>query len=120
MFTKYPNRLRDGSLPGDQRTPDRWFDTSAFELPPLNTYGNAGANILDADGLINQDIALIKNFALRPLGEGARVQFRAELFNAFNHPNFRGPSSNVQASTFGRVSSTLDARIIQFALKLHF
>ena len=120
VFTKYPNRLRDGSLPGDQRTPDRWFDTSAFELPPLNTYGNAGANILDADGLINQDIAFIKNFALRSLGEGARVQFRAELFNAFNHPNFRGPSSNVQASTFGRVSSTLDARIIQFALKLHF
>ena len=118
--TRYPNRLRNGSLPADERTTQRWFDVSAWELPPLNTYGNSGSNILDSDGLINQDLALIKNFGLSFLGEGGSLQFRAEFFNVFNHANFRPPSANIQAATVGIVSSTLDARIIQFALKLHF
>src|SRR5262249_4426649 len=118
--TRYPNRLRSGSLSADERTPQKWFDFSAFELPPLNTYGNSGSNILDSDGLINQDLALIKNFGLAFLGEGGNLQFRAEFFNIFNHPNFRPPTANIQSATVGIVSSTLDARIIQFALKLHF
>jgi hypothetical protein len=117
---RYPNRLRTGALPADQRTPAKWFDYAAWELPPLNTYGNSGPNILDADGLINQDIALIKNFVLPFLGEGANLQFRAEFFNAFNHPNFRPPIGNIQSAVVGTITSTLDARIIQFGLKLHF
>lgn len=118
--SRYPNRLKNGSLPSDQRTPQKWFDFSAWELPPLNTYGNSGPNVLDADGLINQDLALIKNFGLPFLGEAGSLQFRSEFFNAFNHPNFRPPDGNIQAATIGVVSSTLDARIIQFALKLLF
>jgi hypothetical protein len=48
------------------------------------------------------------------------TQFRAEFFNAFNHPSFLGVSTNVDSSLFGQVTSTHDPRLIQFGLKLNF
>ena len=87
----------------------------------MNTYGNSGRNIIDRDGIINQDLALIKNWNLTMLPtEEGRLQLRFELFNAFNHPNFGGPSSNIQSAAFGRVSGALFGRVIQTALKVYF
>jgi len=60
------------------------------------------------------------SLGLTKWGEKKRIDIRLEAFNVFNHANFRPPSANIQAVTVGIVSSTLDARIIQFALKLHF
>jgi hypothetical protein len=48
------------------------------------------------------------------------VQFRAEFFNLFNNVNFNAPNSNVSSAQFGRITSALDPRIIQFGLKLLF
>lgn len=130
-----PNRIGSGRL--DNSTITKWFDTSAFELPPCdvsafgeefcqtsllsNTYGNAGKGILDTDGIINFDFALVKNFNLSMIPtEQGRLQLRFEFFNAFNHPNFRGPNSNIQSAGFGTVNGALQGRQIQFALKMYF
>ena len=115
LTQRLPNRICDGNLPTDQRKPERWFDGGCFPVPANNTVGNSGYYFLDIDGVINQDLALIKNFGVR---EPLRVQFRAEFFNLFNHPNFGAPvTRNVESTTFGRVLSALDPRIIQFGLK---
>jgi hypothetical protein len=110
---------------GDPRvkkpTPDRWFNTDAFSdvLPPgVFAYGNAGRNILIADGINNLDLGLFKNFRL---GEERRLQFRAEFFNVANHANFGIPDRNRASSAFGRVNATTTLnRQIQFGLKLIF
>ena len=124
ILPRRPNRVCDGNLPTNQRTVERWFDTSCIEAPastllggPIDTLGNAGAHYLDGDGTINQDFGLYKNFTVR---EPMSLQFRAEFFNLFNHPNFGFPASTLEAATFGRVTSATDGRIIQFGLKFRW
>jgi len=70
-------------------------------------------------GFWNTDFALVKAFTIR---EPLHLEFRAELFNLFNHPNFGNPGANVASSgSFGVISSTVSSpRIAQFALKLRF
>ncbi len=98
-------------------TPDRWFNTAAFAFPPPGTFGNAGRNILDGPGFQNVNASLMKNTSLT---EGVNLQFRAEVFNLFNHPNFNLPDNFLGSPTFGRISSARDPRHIQFGLKLLF
>ena len=52
--------------------------------------------------------------------EKVKTEFRAEFFNAFNHPNFSVPVRDLGDGNFGRVTSTADPRIIQFGLKVLF
>lgn len=115
-----PNRVADGNLPSDQRTVDRWFDTSAFVELTANTrnqiFGNSGIGIVRGPGMVNLDFNLAKNFALT---ERLGLQFRAEMFNALNHSNFGVPGVTTGAG-FAQIVSAADARIIQFALKLKF
>ncbi len=99
------------------RTPERWFNTSAFNFPAPGTFGNAGRNILDGPDFQNVNASLMKNTALT---ERVNLQFRAEFFNLFNHPNFNLPDNFLGSPTFGRISSARDPRHIQFGLKLLF
>ncbi|HEX3184005.1 MAG TPA: TonB-dependent receptor [Pyrinomonadaceae bacterium] len=98
-------------------TPERWFNTAAFAFPPPGTFGNAGRNILNGPGFQNFNASLMKNTALT---ESVNLQFRAEVFNLFNHPNFNLPDNFLGSPTFGRISSARDPRHIQFGLKLLF
>jgi hypothetical protein len=104
--------------------PDRYWDINAFELPPVNQSGNLGRNTLIGPGLVNLDLSLGKSFNL---GENRNLQFRAEVFNAPNHPNFAVPSgviaftnaSSAISPTWGRITSTVTtSRQIQLGLKL--
>lgn len=116
--TTLPDRLASGRL--DKPTIDRWFDAAAFANPAAFTFGTAGINILRGDGYQNLDLSLGKNF---PFNEARSryLQFRAEFFNAFNHPNFGLPNANInQPAQVGRVFTAADPRIIQLALKLFF
>jgi outer membrane receptor protein involved in Fe transport len=114
--TDRADRIGSGKL--DNPTLDHWFDTSAFVIPELYTFGNSGRNILRGDGLSNWDFSLLKNFRIR---EGMRLQFRAEFFNFPNHADFGTPNANLSSSNLGRVTYTRnDPRIGQFALKLIF
>ncbi|MBI4481306.1 MAG: TonB-dependent receptor, partial [Acidobacteria bacterium] len=118
--------IKDAILGG----PDRYFDTSVFELQPAGFLGNAGRNILVGPGLATVDFSVLKNTRVRFLGEQGNVMFRAEFFNIFNRPNFGLPADTVFAggadnerplSTAGRITRTItSSRQVQFGLKIMF
>jgi len=87
------------------------------------TFGNAPRTITSVrqPGANNMDVSLFKTFNLSKRNEGIRLQFRAEAFNVFNHPQFQGPDTLVGDSLFGVISSTVNnPRELQLALKLYF
>jgi hypothetical protein len=116
------------------KDPDRWYDPFAFELPAAGVFGNLGRNTLIGPGLSNFDFSLLKNIPLEGVSENFRVQFRMEVFNAFNHANFDLPGNSqgltsasfIFTNTSGQpnlgatrpVRTTNEARELQFALKL--
>ncbi len=97
---------------------EQWFNTAAF-VPNSgqNRPGNEGRSVIKGPGLKRFDLSLFKNIKFR---ESMSMQFRAEAFNIFNHTNFNTFGTNIFSSTFGRIASVHDARIIQFGLKLYF
>jgi hypothetical protein len=92
-----PDRLdrpgcEDAVNPGN---PSQYIKVNCFAFPnPSTRLGNAGRNSLTGPGVVTADIALIKNLPVGGLGNGARVQLRAELFNAANRANFAAPLAN--------------------------
>ncbi len=106
----------NGSRP-EAQVLHEYFNTAAFTLNPVGTFGNAGRNILFGPGMENIDFGLLKNFAVR---ERYKVQFRAEAFNLFNHPNFNNPAASFSSSNFGIITSAGAPRVIQLALKAMF
>jgi hypothetical protein len=97
--------------------PQRWFDGSAFALPPYGSFGSAGRNIVAGPGLANVDFSVLKNLGL---GDAATLQLRAELFNMLNTPNFLNPNVFFGTPGFGRVLAARDGREVQFGVKLIF
>ncbi len=95
----------------------RYFNTAAFALPALGTAGNSGRSILTGPGGATWNLSAFKNFV--PI-ERHRLQFRAELFGAFNHPNFGNPNTAFNNSNFGRILSAGGNRVAQFGLKYLF
>jgi hypothetical protein len=113
-------------------SPDCWFyvagnskcqalspgTTSAYKDPPQYTYGTPLRNTLYSGTLNELDFNIIKTFYVR---EGISLEFHAEAFNLLNHPSFSAPSTNIDSSSGGQVSSTINSsRELQFALKIHF
>jgi hypothetical protein len=99
------------------KTPHQWFDTSAFLLPALYTFGNAPRNAVIGPGLEEFDFSLQRDIIVK---EPLMLQFRAEAYNLLNHPNFNIPNRIAFTPNFGSISSAQDSRQIQFALKLLF
>jgi hypothetical protein len=113
----------------------QWFNTAAF-APAFFGYGSAGRGLVRGPGINNLDLAVFKNFRF---SERTSLQFRAEFFNALNHPQYLNPGTSatfnvdptapagsfptryVQTNTtFGVITATRDPRTIQFGLKLNF
>ncbi len=109
--------LRDPNLPVDQREIGKWFDTDAFRQPAQYRFGNQGVNLLRGDGTASFDFSILRNFSF---GESKRLQFRAEMFNAFNHTDLNVPGRVFGAAGFGIVSGSAPARRIQLGLRLTF
>lgn len=100
-------------------TTGEWFNTAAFTLEPYGTFGNAGRNTIPNPGRNAANLTLLKNFRFH---ERATVQFRWEVYNAFNQPNWGNPG-NVFGTNFGVISSIAGdtpMRQTQFGLKLLF
>lgn len=104
--------------------PDEYFDVTAFTPQQRGFHGTLGRNTLIGPGLLNLDLSLLKDFALR---SDHKVQFRAEVFNVLNRANFSQPATNVfnnqgnRVAGAGRISSTsTTARQIQVALRYQF
>jgi hypothetical protein len=114
-----PNRLSDGTLPGDQRSINLWFNPAAFATPSPAAYGNAGRNILRAPGMTNTDLALSRSFRWNE-SERRRVQIRWEVFNAFNHTNLGVPIHSTDSPALGSITSAGSARVIQLGARLEF
>jgi hypothetical protein len=110
--------------------PNRWFDPNCYVLQAPGTLGNVPRHSIRGPGFFNLDFAMLKN---TKVSEKLDIQFRAEFFNATNHPNFRAPESftlftgTAAAPTpnpnpnVGRILTTANSsRQIQFGLKFIF
>ncbi len=112
-----PNLIADPNANAPQ-TAQRWFNTSAFQMPAQFTFGNAGRNVVFGDGEANVDVSVRKETAIN---ERSRVEFRAEIFNVLNHTNLADvPGRTAFTPAFGRYTSAQSSRQIPFALKLLF
>jgi hypothetical protein len=107
-----------------------WLNPAAFVSNPLGTYGNIGRNALRGPHTINFDAAISRSFKIK---ERYSLQIRLDALNVFNHANFVGAispagtvtgystlSTAMSSSTFGRVASAFDPRILQFSAKIYF
>jgi len=122
------NLVGDPSLPEDRSLEQKlkqWFNTdpSVWATPATGTFGTTPKSFLRGPGFFNFDYSLVKSFPIPygPLREAQRIDFRAEFFNIFNHPNFSTPNTTMTSPQFGQILTTVgDPRIIQFALKYIF
>jgi outer membrane receptor protein involved in Fe transport len=113
------NPVLSGDRPRAQQVL-QWFDRTAFALPAVGAYGNAGRNSLIGTASSTTNLALFKDFRM-PLREAMRLQFRSEFFNLFNNVNFSNPNATFSAgANMGRITVAAEARVIQFGLKLIF
>jgi hypothetical protein len=123
--TDRPDLVANPDLPASQRNPQRWFNTGAFEPPPIFTDsqgafsipGNEGRNVITGPGLAASDASLDRRFRLT---ERFNTVFRAEFFNLTNHPNFDRPGLIVGTTQFGMISAADNSRQIQFSLRLNW
>jgi Carboxypeptidase regulatory-like domain len=109
-----------------ERTFTRWFNTAAFARPAQGTFGNAAKDLFRGPGLNNWDMTVYRKF---PIGSEQRyIQFRTELYNAFNHTQFQfvdnsarfDPAGNQVNGRFGQVVAARQPRVIQFAISFYF
>jgi Carboxypeptidase regulatory-like domain/TonB dependent receptor len=114
-----PNLVGNPELPESERTLNRWFNTDAFAAfnPSPQAFGDAGVGIMRGPGYANFDFTFAKNFNLN---EQRYVQFRTEVFNAFNRANFGPPNVMRDSTGFGQILTASTARIVQFGLKFYF
>jgi hypothetical protein len=117
--TQRPNLVGDPELPADQRTPLRWFDTSAFAVAPVFTLGSASRNPVRGPGYRNVDLAISRRIPL-PMRSGTALELRAEAFNLLNTPAFANPGAILGTATFGVISAAGDPRVLQLAAKFLF
>ena len=125
--TLYPDIV--GSPSVSNPSISRWFNTAAFANPATGTFGDTGRNTLIGPGFSDVDFSVAKEFPLH--FEGIRLEFRADMFNVFNHPNFANPDSDVGLTSGGVLADSAGGtinhtenytgqRIIQLGLHLRF
>jgi hypothetical protein len=107
----------DWREPASNRTAAHYFNPAAFAMPAANTFGNVGRNTVIGPGLIGIDLTFAKQFRIN---ERVQLQFRGELFNAPNHPNFNVIGRIINSATFAQALSQLDPRELQFGAKVLF
>jgi hypothetical protein len=127
-----PNLVGNPELPASERTPDHWFNTAAFArniVGGKTLPGNAGRNVIRGPGYVNLDLGFAKYL---PAGSRRRAQFRVEIFNVFNRPQFALPVLVMDDPAFGKITHTRNptnfgssatsfaSRMIQLGLKLEF
>ena len=124
--TQRPDVVPSASIYANTNDPTQILNPLAFAFPAQGQFGNLGRGVVRGPGIKNVDFSMAKTFRI---DERFNVQFRAEMFNAFNWVNFRahnlsvaggGIENNFSNGGFGRANSTRGAREIQFGLKFTF
>ena len=113
--TQRPDVLRDPN--NGPHTAEQWFDTKAFQMPAVYTFGSAGAYLVNSDGRHNFDLSVAKSLRLF---EGHALNVRGEFFNLTNSVSMSDPSGSFTAAAFGTVSSATAARQVQLGLRYTF
>jgi hypothetical protein len=114
-----PNRVSGCDPYAASHSHFQWINSACFVAPPAGELGNAARVPVVGPDFVNSDFSVIKDFALprREMG----LNFRAEFFNLFNHPEYGMPVNDINAPGFGSVNSTVNnPRLIQLALKLSY
>lgn len=124
-----PNITGNPVLSDSKRTLGRYFNVDAFSVPTLGTFGNGGKNPIRGPGINTWDMSFFKSLVIPWFGrhdgwaarESAKIEFRAEMFNIFNHTQFGNPHATLGNGNFGTIDSTsIGPREVQFGLRLEF
>jgi len=115
--TQRPNLVGDPTLPADERTTAKWFNTAAFTDAPQFTLGSASRNPVRGPSYRNVDFAVMRRLAVT---SGRAFEFRAEIFNLLNTRNFNAPAAVLGPASFGTITTALDPRVVQLAVKFLF
>jgi hypothetical protein len=115
--TQRPNLAGDPTLPADQRTDAHWFNTAAFGIAPQFTIGTASRNPVRGPSYRDVDLSVVRRVRITP---GQSFEFRAEIFNLFNTVNLGAPAAVAGAASFGTITTALDPRVVQLAVKYVF
>jgi hypothetical protein len=124
QFSGRPDRIGNGNVGGSLtdliESHQPIFNRSAFAVPLAGRgyYGNSARSVLVGPGSANWNAIVAKNIYL--FSERARAQLRCELYNAFNHPNFNSPSTNISSSSFGLVTGAATGRRVQISARFEF
>lgn len=94
-----------------------WFNIASYKQAPYGFYGNASNGSIRGPAEFTGNTALYKTFSIE---KKLDLQFRAEAFNVANHPNYAAVSTSYGAGNFGAVTSALDPRILEFAMRASF
>jgi hypothetical protein len=103
--------------PYGDKSNTRYLNPAAFALPAPGSLSNMGAGSILGPGTWQFDAALSRTFRF---GDVKRMEFRVEAFNITNSFRMQPPTTNFNSNIFGQVTSALDPRIMQFALKYVF
>ena len=103
--------------PYGDKTINNWLNPLAFAQPALGTYGNSVRNAYDGPARHVVDLSLVRLFRF---ANSHRLEARLEAFNAFNWFLLDNPNTTLSSATFGRITSSGDPRIMQFAVKYEF
>ena len=109
--------LRDPNLPSDERSVQRWFDTTAVAAPASYTFGNSSRSLVWSPEVLDISLSALKNIRFR---ERYTLQFRAEALDFMNHADFDTPGNSLGAANFGVIGAALDSRIMQLGLRFDF
>jgi hypothetical protein len=115
--TQRPNLVGDPTLSADQRTAAHWFNTSAFSIAPQFTIGSASRNPVRGPSYRDVDLSVVRRV---PITRGQSLEFRAEIFNLLNTVNLGAPAAVAGAANFGTITTALDPRVVQLAVKYVF
>jgi hypothetical protein len=107
----------DVSLPSDQQSADKWFNTAAFAAAPDNRLGTATVGQVLGPGRYVWDISLRKKFKT---GGSTRLGFQADVFNLFNRVNYNAPNVVATDAAFGKISAAGPPRQVQLGLRFEF
>jgi hypothetical protein len=124
FINQRPNAVAGVGSYAQPQTVNQWLNLAAFSKPAAGTFGNLGRNTIFGPGLAQIDFSVLKD---TPITEGTKLQFRAEIFNLANHPNFAQPNTTFSSPSFGQIFSTIGrtlgmgtSRQIQLALRFSF
>jgi hypothetical protein len=115
--TQRPDMSGDPTLPREDRSTARWFDTSVFSAAPQFTLGSSSRNPVRGPGYRNLDLALMRRVRLP---SNTALELRAEVFNVTNTPPLGAPNGVVGSAAFGTITTAGDPRVVQLAFKLLF